>query len=796
MKFKMLIVCLIGGIFIIQAQNPNSTNSIKNNAIISGKVLDKASKVPISYVNILVKEDNKLVNGGITTEKGNFVISNLALKNYTVEIQFIGYKTILKKITLTQNAPSVDLKTILLEEDATQLSEVEIVKERSIMEQKADRKIINVGKDLLSAGTTASEILDNIPSVTVDQQTKEISLRGNSNVRILVDGKPTTISASQLLQQIPATSIKQIELITNPSAKYNPEGMSGIINIVLNKNSKVGFNGNINGGVTFGKTPKFNGSTDMNYRNGKFNFYGNYGLNSGKQARNGIVNITETGEENTQLFNFANTTTSNLLKAGIDFYINDSNTLSFYTVQNISDTRGNSSTKVDFLDPSRTDIEQLYANNRDNYTQRYNLGYKKNFKKEGHTLEIEGNFNTTDDTDYSIYSTPEINDITNKGKNSLINLDYTNPLSENAKLELGLESRIENTENIFLLDDAYNSDFTYDRKIYSAYANYSQKLGKWNLQLGARLEDYNAIALFRKVNENEGNFEDDRFTLYPSAFTTYSPNDKDSFNFSISKRVDRPSLSQINPIRERSTPQIDFIGNPELNPQFTNSIELNYTRKTKLGSITSGVFYRHISDEITRMVFENPADPEKLILSFDNQADNNAYGIEVSGSLEFTKWYSANFGVDAYNRTVKGYYNEIENGVLITQYIEANTTTFNARINNSFKANKNLRFQLTGMYRGPDLNITAQVKSMWRVDTGASLTVLKGKGTVTARVSDVFNSMYFSFERSEPKEANGEFRWESQTAFIGFNYLFGSGKNKALQRKARDNNEVQGGGGF
>ena len=250
MKFKMLIVCLIGGIFIIQAQNPNSTNSIKNNGIISGKVLDKASKVPISYVNILVKEDNKLVNGGITTEKGNFVISNLALKNYTVEIQFIGYKTILKKITLTQNAPSVDLKTILLEEDATQLSEVEIVKERSIMEQKADRKIINVGKDLLSAGTTASEILDNIPSVTVDQQTKEISLRGNSNVRILVDGKPTTISASQLLQQIPATSIKQIELITNPSAKYNPEGMSGIINIVLNKNSKVGFNGNINCGVT------------------------------------------------------------------------------------------------------------------------------------------------------------------------------------------------------------------------------------------------------------------------------------------------------------------------------------------------------------------------------------------------------------------------------------------------------------------------------------------------------------------------------------------------------------------
>jgi hypothetical protein len=164
--------------------------------------------------------------------------------------------------------------------------------------------------------------------------------------------------------------------------------------------------------------------------------------------------------------------------------------------------------------------------------------------------------------------------------------------------------------------------------------------------------------------------------------------------------------------------------------------------------------------------------------------------------LEFTKWYSANISLDAYYRTVKGFYNKTVNGVLETNYVEANTTTFNARMSNTFKASKNLRFQLTGMYRGADINITAISEPMWRVDAGTSLTVLKGKGTITARVSDVFDSMQFAFERSEPKEANGQFNWESQTAFIGFNYLFGSGKNKALQRKARENNEVQGGGGF
>jgi len=788
MNIKLIFICLFGSVFLIQAQNSNTANASENSGLIMGKIIDKSSSEPLSHVSILVKENTKTIKGVITDDKGDFEIKNLALKNYTVEIQFIGYKTITKTVSLTSTQKTFDLKTIKFDVDATQLSEVEIVQERSVMEQKTDRKIINVGKDLLSAGATAAEIMNNIPSVSVDQQTNEVSLRGNSNVRILVDGKPTTISAAQLLQQIPATSIKQIELITNPSAKYNPEGMSGIINIVLNKNTQIGFNGSLNGGVTYGHTPKFNGSTDMNYRSGKFNLYGNYGLNSGKQARHGYVQVLETGEENYQKFDFDNASTSNLLKAGIDFYANDNNTISFYTTQNISNTDGNSITSVDFLNPSSPDINQLYKSDNGNYNQTYNLDYKKKFSKVGHLLELEMNFTDGKNTENSVFSTPSTNDITNNGKNSLINLDYTNPITENDKLELGLESRIENTQNTFLLNNAYNSDFTYDRKIYSAYGNYSKKIGKWNLQVGARFEDYNATALFRKINENNANYEDPRFTIYPSAFANYAPNDKDSYNFSISKRVDRPSISQINPIREWSTPQIDSEGNPYLNPQFTNSFEVNYTRKTKIGSITSGVFYRHINNEITRTVFENPSNPEKMILSYDNLDDNDAFGVEVSGNLEFTKWYSANISFDAYNKTIKGYSED--------KYLEVNFTAFNARINNTFKANKNLRFQVSAFYSGENISIQFIRKPMWRVDAGTSLTVLKGSGTITARVSDVLNSMHFAFDRSEPKLAKGQFNWESQTAFVGFNYRFGSGKNKAIQRKARDNNEVQGSSGF
>ncbi|WP_317173114.1 outer membrane beta-barrel family protein [Flavobacterium soyangense] len=630
--------------------------------------------------------------------------------------------------------------------------------------------------------------MNNIPSVSVDPQTNAISLRGNSNVRILIDGKPSNIDASQLLQQIPSSSIKQIELITNPSAKYNPEGFSGIINIVLNKNSKIGFNGNINNGVTFGKTPKLNSSLDMNYRTGKFNIYGNYGLSTGMHSNHGFINTLDIGREDFQKFNFVDNNTSHLAKVGFDFYVNDKNTISFYTTQNIFKGIGNSRVSIDYLDVAQPDIIQLFNNENNNYSQTYNLDYKKNLNKEGHSLEFEVNYNSNDDKENSIYNTPATNYIVNNGTNTLINLDYTNPLSKTLKMELGLESRIENTRNNFQKDNSYDSDFAYDRDIYSAYATFSKQWGKWSAQAGTRFEKYNAKALFKKANENNATFEDNLLTLYPSGFLNYSPSEKNSFNLSFSRRVDRPSINQVNPIREWSTPQIDSEGNPNLFPQFTNSYELNYTRKTKLGSITTGVFYRRINDEISRTLFENPTNPSKLILSYDNLDDNNAYGFEISGNLQFTKWLSSNISFDSYSKKSRG--------IVDNESVEVNVSSFNTRISNTFKASKNLKFQLSGMYSGRDLGLQFLRQPMWKIDLGSSLTVLKGNGTITARFSDIFNTMHFAFETSKPKNQVGQFNWESQSAYIGFNYRFGAGKNKALQRKERDKNETHGGGGF
>lgn len=800
MKIKLILVCLFGTVISMRAQNSVKATLLENPGSISGKVIDRKSNEPLSYVNIVVKEANKVITGGITADNGTFLIKNLALKSYTVEIQFIGYKTVSKAISLTSEGKNANLNTISLEEDAIELKGVEIVSEKSTIVQKIDRKIINVGKDLISAGATAGEIMNNIPSVSVDPQTNAISLRGNSNVRILIDGKPTNMDAAQILQQIPSASIKQIELITNPSAKYNPEGMSGIINIVLNKNSKLGFNGTINNGVTFGKTPKVNSSLDLNYRSGKFNFYGNYGFNHGKYSNNGFINSEETNRESLLKFDMNSKNTSHLAKMGFDFYINEKNTFSFYTNQNISRENNFGSTDLNYVNDANGDQFQPFDSKSNNRSETYNFDYKLDFKKAGHNLELEVNYNKNDSPEDAIYTDLNRNDgtlirsrtnqIETLGKNTIVNLDYINPLTETTKLELGLESRNESTANSFFLNNNYDSNFTYERTLYSAYATLGKQWKKWSFQAGARLEQYNAEALFKEVGQADGKFKDDILSIYPSTFLTYNPSDKNSFNLSFSRRVDRPSLSQVNPIREFSTPTLDSRGNPDLVPQFTNSYELNYTRKTKIGSITSGIFYRRIEDEITRVLFTNG---DKQVLSYANFENNDAFGFEISGNLDFKKWWSANISLDAYQRKVKG---TIEATPGNFEFVSVNATAFNTRISNTFKATKDLRFQLSAMYRGRDLSLQFSREPMWKMDFGTSYNILKGSGTISARISDIFNTMNYAFSGDRPYKSTGQFNWESQTAYVGFNYRFGSGKNKAIQRKQRDKNETQGSGGL
>ncbi len=791
---------------------------------VSGKVIDKVSKEPLPYVNIIIRDTaKKVLTGGITNEKGIFNVPKIPLGKNIVEIQFIGYKTITKEIVIDNKSRNVKMGTIALEEDSTTLEEVEVRAETSTVVQKVDRKVINVGKDLTSAGATASELLNNVQSVSVDSQTGNISLRGNENVRVLVDGRPTNVPVAQLLRQLPSSSIKSVELITNPSAKYNPEGMSGIINIILNKNANIGFNGSVNTGVEAGHYVRYNASTNMNYKTGKVNFFGNYGFNGGKQFNFGFVNRDNV---NLQDFLFKNDNESHLFKIGADVYIDDKNTFSFYTTQNWANNFANG--RVLITDNTNTLISNS-PNTQDpnSHNQTYNINYKHDFNDKGHNIEFESTYSLNDnptfltnsdlllnptDRDYRLLN--YFNDINNEGENILLNLDYTNPISKKGKLEVGLEYRSNETDNTNITNQERhvitgntitgttpigNSSFTYDRKIYSGYVNYGHQFGKLTMQLGARLEQYEIVGNFTGLDDNSvlrtEVVTDDIFSVYPSAFFTYNPSEKNQFQLSYSRRVDRPSIQQVNPIREWSTPLITSIGNENLVPQFTNSLEVNYTRRIKGGSITLGTFYRNINDVISRVTFKDPTDVSDVrqILTFQNFEDTDAYGVELSANYKIANWWRANASADFYSQKQFGVADLNDPNA---PRLEVQNEVFNARISNSFTVSKRLRLQLFAMYRGAQEDIQWKTDPMKMVNLGANYTVFKGKGNLTFRVNDIFNTMQFQFQSSNPFTQNGRFKWESRTAYIGFNYRFGGGKNKAKSRRRRDSNEKQGGGGF
>lgn len=814
MKHVLLMLLMVSSA-ILSAQ-PHSNSDIKNGSI-SGRVIDAKLKEALPYVNIVVKDSNaKIITGGITNDDGTFLIDKIPEGHIVVSIQYIGYKTLDKSVTLGDNNYKVDLGDIQLEEEATGLDEVTIVADVSTIQQKVDRKVITIGKDLQTTGATASEIMNNLPSVSVDQQSGAISLRGNQNVRIMVDGKLSTIPADQLLKQIPSTSIKSIELITNPSAKYNPEGMSGIINIILHKNTQIGFNGNINVGLAYDIEPKFNGSIDANYRNGKFNFYGSYNNSVAKNANYGQIDRIE--QNVLQNFNILNNNKSNLFKIGVDYYLDEKNTISVFTNQNIFDGWADVSTRITYLENTTLNESQAIYGENENDSQQYNFNYKHNFDEEGQTLELEVDYNNFEgfgDTNNLFFNTqrPNFTEDTNTDRHqTTMNLDYTKPLSETEKLEIGLEARLFDTgifyesngreQNISGDYIPTTTQFDYARDIYSAYATYGNALEKWSYQVGLRAENVtvDSEAFKKDLESNEAltiPFENDYFELYPSAFLTFSPSEKNSYQLSYSRRIDRPGIGQVNPLPEFNTALISQFGNQQLLPQFTNSMEVNYTRKLEKGSITAGVFYRIIEDEIQQAILIDRTNTDRLILTNLNFDNTSAYGVELSSSYQPTKWWSINVSFDMFSQTQKSLaesFDTDQNIVLNT--VEVDNVAYNLRAFNNFKASESLSFSIFGMYRGKNRNIQFDMDEMLMVNLGMNYNFMDGRANFNLSYNDIFDTMFARFDGQRPFPQSGQFNWESQQISGRLSYRFGGGKYRAKSRKQRDNDVKEGGGLF
>ena len=426
--------------------------------------------------------------------------------------------------------------------------------------------------------------------------------------------------------------------------------------------------------------------------------------------------------------------------------------------------------------------------------------------KEGETLDLEINhsiYSENQDASFlTTFNNPNIpsssytDNLGEKRNNSTINLDYVNPLNDKTNLELGAESRIVRTENNYITNNnsLSNSDYTYDLDIYSAYATFGQKFKKIGYQLGARFESYKVNAMLNGATA----YKDDYFTIYPSASMTYSPTDKNQFQISLSRRVDRPGLDQTKPIREFSTPRVTSIGNPELDPQFTNSIELNYTKTIAKGTFTTGLFVRSIHNEINRILYPDPENQDQQIMSFDNFDNNTAYGFEVSLNYKINSWWDIQPAIDFSSINQKGLVSVLNTSSNSFDLVskEVTASAFNARFNSNFKATKSLRFLLFGFYRSGVDGVQFNGKEMYKIDAGGRYSFLKDKATLSVRFNDIFNTMKAGFDGQNPYPQVGQFTWESQSVYLGFNYIFGAGKNKSLQRKQRDNNTKQDGGGL
>ena len=817
---KNLIVLLT---FLMFSNLVLFANNSLDGGTITGRIIDSKSNETIPYVNIILKsQSGDIITGTITDKDGVFKISNIKETTFIVSIQYIGYKTINKEIILDVDTNKLDLGTLILEEDNTALDEVTVIAETSSIQQKVDRKVITIGKDLAASGT-ASELMVGIPSISVDTQTGDISMRGNTNVRVMVDGKLSNIPTAQLLKQIPSTAIKSIELITNPSAKYNPEGMSGLINIILHKNTLLGFNGSFSTGISYEKTAKFTSALNSNYRNGKFNVFANYSNNISKNKNHGIIQRPENNSE--QLFKFNNNSKSHLLKFGVDYYINDKHTLSIFTNQNKSDSKNDGESNAIYVNDVSFNQTQLWLDDGDNSTNQYNFDYKIDFDDDGHNLELEIDHNTYSsksiaDFLFPVGNTTDYIDFNKTDrKRTTLNLDYGNSIDEHTKIEFGVQANLfnsiigyESTGDTFnetgTLVPTPNTNFDYTRDIYALYGNYNRKIDKWSYQFGLRLENVEVSALAVQVsrplnNTTEDRFSYDYFELYPSAYITYESSKKHSFQLNYSRRIDRPGIGQINPIKEWSTPLVSSYGNINLQPQFTNSVEFNYIRNLKGGSVTFGTYYRQISNEINRALFIDRSDVNsgRLIITHDNFDDSTAFGIELSTSLKPKKWWSLNGSFDLYSQTLRGIAERLNTPIetavvedIITETNSVDNVAWNFRLYNSFKVSKKVNLTAFGFYRGANSNLQFNVKPMYFVNIGSRLSFDKGKGSISLNYNDIFNTMKFRFDGTSPYVQEGEFNWESNTIYLGLTYRFGSTKYSAKSRKNRSNDEKSGGG--
>ena len=768
---------------------------------------EQNEKMALVNIAIFDPTTNEFIAEANSDDDGNFVLDNVADGSYKIQIIEFGYQPYEQMVTVKDG--QLNLGEVKLKPEAAEAIELKgafIRAQVSTYRNEIDKRVVEVGNDLVSAGTDAVSVLNNIPSVNVDQQSGAISLRGNENVRVYVDGKPSSLSADQLLKQIPSNQIQRVEIITNPSAKYEADGKSGIINIILIKQKNKGYNIGLTTGAEYGKKLRHTNSINANLNVGSFNFFGGFNYNYRPSLNSGIM-VNHTRDE-VQDFDINNVGKNISYKVGFDWFIDDKTALTIYTNQYNNSWDGS-------FDYDITKGGNHYYNtskiNSDFDAQDYSLNFKREFEKEDHSLTLDAFYSTTDSPDYRVMTDeyPVVNSYFenrfDETPNTRINLDYVNQIVDGGKIEAGIQFRQEKKDNAYVSNkpiydmdndpivdvngspifEAANFDFT--RNFYSAYVNYKQKFNKFGVQVGLRAEQTEDDIDYSYTPDNEGKFKKDYLDFFPSAFLTYDMTEKTQFLLNYSRRITRPGVYQLTPVSQWSSPMMTNLGNPNLLPEYTDAYEFGVQQQLKKGGLNLNAYYRHTKDNIMFSLQENPDLEGQLMQTSENYEKTNEYGFEASFNYRWAKWFSMYLAGDW---TSMNFFNT--NGETLAKE-EMRTSRFTGRMSNTFTVSKSISIQNFAFYQGPFENFQGKMHDMWRMDLGLRYTFMDGKASLSARMNDVFNSMKAKFDMTNPYDATGSFRWESRTYYLGFTYNFGG---KVRTRKEAQQNQTQSGGGI
>lgn len=776
---------------------------------LSGSVKDKVTKAVLPFVNVALKtsRDTALVAGTITNEEGRFSLATIKSGNYILEFSFIGYKTKTQSVYIGSLSEFLDQGTIELEEDASTLQEVIVVSKSNAVSDKMDKKTFSMADNISQSGGSVLQSMQNLPGVTV--QDGKVQIRGNDKVTVLIDGKQTALTGfgnQSGLDNIPASAIDKIEIINNPSAKYDANGNAGIINIIYKKNKKEGFNGKV--GFTSGlgalwerkenlpmirpqyaRTPKINPTVSLNYRKNKINafFQGDY-LYTETLNKNEFVTRTYTDGTiiNQQLKRNRNTHFTTI-KSGIDWTIDDYNTLTvsgLFGSEKIIDNGDQPFFNADYSQRLRL---WQFLEDELKTTVMGTAAYQHKFKQAGRLLNI--GFNYTFHREDEKYFFDNILPVsTSKDAFKLLsdesvvdlNIDYIKPLKY-GRIETGFKfrNRIIPTNMQFFpganspLDASAGGKATYKEIIPAVYGNYIFENNKIEAEMGLRLE---YLDLEYKVNPNHPTYKTDGYSYlepFPNFRFAYKINDDNKISLFYNRRIDRPNEVDIRIFPKYDDAEIIKVGNPRLRPQFTNLVELGFKRNLTNGYFYSALYHRFANATITRIASTVP-NSNLIYAIFQNVNRSSNTGVEMVFSKDVAKWYSSNINLNAYYNQIGAF--TVDNLYPVPNIFSADkqdVISGNIKWNNTVHLSQKIDVQLTAIYLAPDIIPQGKIKSRFSIDLGLKKSVQNGKGEFFLNASDLFNTLVIK------KEIQGNnFRYssndyyETQVIRLGYNYKF------------------------